>query len=162
MLVSDPEVPGGERAKVLDFGIAKLVTAEPAPSGEPGGVRTRTGAMLGTPTYMAPEQCRGVGAITGRVDLVHANDSRDEFDSGAARHTNFGSGRIEGDDLVAVVSAAGANTCANEKDLRYQIREAGFIPQQRDILYNYVDRPDVDLDSDDSMKLKQLSVAFAD
>jgi 2-iminoacetate synthase ThiH len=61
-----------------------------------------------------------------------------------------------------VVSAAGANTCANERDLRYQIREAGFIPQQRDILYNYVDRPGVDLDSDGSMKLKQLSVAFAD
>ena len=62
-----------------------------------------------------------------------------------------------------VVSAAGANTHANERDLRYQIREAGFIPQQRDILYNYVDRPDVDsLDKSDSMKLKQLSVAFAD
>src|SRR5499427_3214248 len=38
-----------------------------------------------------------------------------------------------------VVSAAGASTCANERDLRYQIREAGFIPQQRDILYNYID-----------------------
>jgi deoxyribonuclease IV len=49
-----------------------------------------------------------VKAVTGRVDLVHANDSRDEFDSGADRHTNFGSGRIAGDDLVAVVSAAGA------------------------------------------------------
>jgi deoxyribonuclease IV len=49
-----------------------------------------------------------VKAITGRVDLVHANDSRDEFDSGADRHTNFGSGQIAGDDLVAVVSAAGA------------------------------------------------------
>ena len=62
-----------------------------------------------------------------------------------------------------VVSAAGANTCANEKDLRYQIREAGFIPQQRDILYNYVNRPEVDdIDRDESMKLKQLSVAFAD
>ena len=62
-----------------------------------------------------------------------------------------------------VVSAAGANTCANEKDLRYQIREAGFIPQQRDILYNYIDRPGIDdLDRRDSMMLKQLSVAFAD
>ena len=58
---------------------------------------------------------------------------------------------------------AGANTCANERDLRYQIREAGFIPQQRDILYNYIDRPDIDdVDKSDSMKLKQLSVAFAD
>jgi deoxyribonuclease IV len=49
-----------------------------------------------------------VKAITGRVDLVHANDSRDEFDSGADRHANFGSGQIAGDDLVAVVAAAGA------------------------------------------------------
>ena len=49
-----------------------------------------------------------VKAVTGRVDLVHANDSRDEFDSGADRHANFGSGQIDGDDLVSVVSAAGA------------------------------------------------------
>jgi len=47
-------------------------------------------------------------AITGRIDLVHANDSRDEFDSGADRHTNFGSGLVDGDALVAVVRAAGA------------------------------------------------------
>jgi deoxyribonuclease-4 len=49
-----------------------------------------------------------VRAITGRIDLVHANDSRDEFDSGADRHTNFGSGFIDGDALVAVVREAGA------------------------------------------------------
>lgn len=62
-----------------------------------------------------------------------------------------------------VVSAAGANTQANEKELRYQIREAGFKPQQRDILYNYVDREDVEtVDKSDSMKLRELSVAFAD
>ena len=62
-----------------------------------------------------------------------------------------------------VVSAAGASTDADERDLRYQIREAGYRPQQRDILYNYVDRSGVDdLDASDSMKLKQLSVAFAD
>jgi deoxyribonuclease-4 len=47
-------------------------------------------------------------AITGRIDLVHANDSRDEFDSGADRHTNFGSGQLDGDALVKVVGAAGA------------------------------------------------------
>jgi 2-iminoacetate synthase ThiH len=62
-----------------------------------------------------------------------------------------------------VVSAAGAQTQANERDLRYQIREAGYRPQQRDILYNYINRPDVDsLDEKKSMPLKQLSVAFAD
>src|SRR5215211_2065132 len=42
-----------------------------------------------------------------------------------------------------VVSAAGANTCADEAELRYQIREAGFIPQQRNILYNYIHRDGV-------------------
>jgi cyclic dehypoxanthinyl futalosine synthase len=62
-----------------------------------------------------------------------------------------------------VVSAAGANTEANEKELRYQISEAGFKPQQRDILYNYINRENVDeLDARKSMPLKQLSVAFAD
>lgn len=62
-----------------------------------------------------------------------------------------------------VVSAAGASTCANERDLRYQIREAGFTSQQRDILYNYIYRDGVDdIDKSDSVKLKQLSVAFAD
>ena len=62
-----------------------------------------------------------------------------------------------------VVSAAGANTHANEKELRYQIREAGFKPQQRDILYNYIDRDDTEnKDSGDSATLQELSVAFAD
>ncbi len=62
-----------------------------------------------------------------------------------------------------VVSAAGADTQANERDLRYQIREAGYQPQQRDILYNYINRDDIDdADRDGSMKLKDLSVAFAD
>ena len=49
-----------------------------------------------------------VKAITGRIDLVHANDSRDDFDSGADRHANFGSGRIDPEDIVAVIAAAGA------------------------------------------------------
>jgi cyclic dehypoxanthinyl futalosine synthase len=62
-----------------------------------------------------------------------------------------------------VVSAAGASTCADERELRYQIRAAGYRPQQRDILYNYIDRPEIDkLDRDNSFALTKLSVAFAD
>lgn len=62
-----------------------------------------------------------------------------------------------------VVSAAGANNEAGEKELRYQISEAGFKPQQRDILYNYIDREEsANLDERKSMPLKKLSVAFAD
>src|SRR5437667_439094 len=62
-LVPDPDVPGGERIKLLDFGIAKLAVAS---STTP--CVTRTGAVIGTPTYMAPEQCRGV-AVDHRADL---------------------------------------------------------------------------------------------
>ena len=46
--------------------------------------------------------------ITGRIDLVHCNDSRDEFDSGADRHANLGAGKIDPDLLAAVVRDAGA------------------------------------------------------
>jgi deoxyribonuclease-4 len=49
-----------------------------------------------------------VKAITGRIDLVHANDSRDAFGSGADRHANFGSGQVDPDLIVAVAAAAGA------------------------------------------------------
>ncbi len=46
--------------------------------------------------------------ITGRIDLVHCNDSRDEFDSGADRHANLGNGKVDPDLLAAVVRDAGA------------------------------------------------------
>jgi serine/threonine protein kinase len=62
-LVGDPAVTGGERAKILDFGIAKLSTEEP------GSMKTRTGMVLGTPVFMSPEQCRGIGNIDHRSDI---------------------------------------------------------------------------------------------
>ncbi|MFC0624929.1 deoxyribonuclease IV [Kribbella deserti] len=49
-----------------------------------------------------------VKAITGRIDLVHANGSRDAFGSGADRHSNFDDGEIDPADIVAVVRDAGA------------------------------------------------------
>ncbi|MDQ6686283.1 MAG: TIM barrel protein, partial [Actinomycetota bacterium] len=49
-----------------------------------------------------------VRAITRRIDLVHANDSRDGFGSGADRHANFGAGQIDADELAGVVRDAGA------------------------------------------------------
>ena len=62
-----------------------------------------------------------------------------------------------------VVSAAGAHNEADEKMLRYLIRTAGFYPQQRDILYNHVNREEATAgDGGDSATLRELSVAFAD
>jgi deoxyribonuclease IV len=49
-----------------------------------------------------------VKAITGRIDLVHCNNSRDEFGSGADRHANFDAGTIDPQLLVDVVRSAGA------------------------------------------------------
>jgi deoxyribonuclease-4 len=46
--------------------------------------------------------------ITGRIDLVHANSSRDTFDSGMDRHDNFSTGTIDAEQIAAVVRAAGA------------------------------------------------------
>ena len=49
--------------RILDFGVAKLSQARlDAPN-------TRTGALLGTPMYMAPEQCRGAADIDARADI---------------------------------------------------------------------------------------------
>jgi len=47
-------------------------------------------------------------AVTGRIDLVHANDSKDGFDSGRDRHENLGTGLIDPQALVGIVQAAGA------------------------------------------------------
>jgi len=51
-----------------------------------------------------------VKAITGRVDVVHCNDSRDLAGSGADRHTNLGQGLIDGDLLAGVVRDAATIT----------------------------------------------------
>jgi 2-iminoacetate synthase ThiH len=62
-----------------------------------------------------------------------------------------------------VVSAAGAHNMADEKMLRYLIREAGFKPQQRDILYQPVDRAEsLQADTTNSATLRELSVMIAD
>ncbi len=56
-------VTGSGRTKVLDFGIAKLKKDATMLSAE-----TRTGALLGTPQYMSPEQARGQH-VDARSDL---------------------------------------------------------------------------------------------
>jgi deoxyribonuclease-4 len=57
-----------------------------------------------------------VKAITGRIDLVHCNNSRDEFGSGRDRHANIGSGMIDPALLLGVVRAAGAPVICETPD----------------------------------------------
>jgi hypothetical protein len=62
-----PDALRGEGVKVLDFGVAKFIGGEGAPEME-NAVKTKTGIILGTPKYMAPEQIRGE-QVDGRADI---------------------------------------------------------------------------------------------
>ncbi|HMU38341.1 MAG TPA: serine/threonine-protein kinase [Pseudomonadota bacterium] len=64
MLMGDSATATGERVKVLDFGIAKLIEEQ-----NEGGVQTRATELLGTPNYMSPEQCRGAKGVDEKTDV---------------------------------------------------------------------------------------------
>jgi hypothetical protein len=64
-LVPDPGAPGGELVKILDFGIAKTVGSRAAG----GAIRTQAGLIMGSPTYMSPEQCRDSADVDLRSDI---------------------------------------------------------------------------------------------
>jgi serine/threonine protein kinase len=58
--------------RITDFGLAKLTTESPGQPGEGDGVRTQSGALLGTPNYMAPEQASGKNKEIGPAADVYA------------------------------------------------------------------------------------------
>ena len=95
MIVTDSQAPGGERTKLLDFGIAKVtddIGQMP--------VRTRTGAIMGTPHYMSPEQCRGAGQVDGRSDTYSLGVMLYEMLSGERPITGQSHGEIIANHLV--------------------------------------------------------------
>jgi deoxyribonuclease-4 len=57
-----------------------------------------------------------IKAITGRIDLVHCNNSRDEFGSGRDRHANIATGTIDPALLLGVVRAADAPAICETPD----------------------------------------------
>jgi eukaryotic-like serine/threonine-protein kinase len=79
-----------EPIKILDFGIAKLMHTNPGD----GRYKTRTGSLLGTPVYMSPEQCRGVGTIDHRTDIYSLGCMLFEMLCGHPPFTSEGFGEL--------------------------------------------------------------------
>ncbi len=97
-VVADPDVVGGERTKILDFGIAKLIESQAV-------VHTMQGAMFGTPAYSARAvRGRRAGGQAGRSVLAGLHPVR--LLSG---RPPFGRGGIE---LVAAHHAISRCRCA--------------------------------------------------
>jgi serine/threonine protein kinase len=84
--------------KVLDFGIAKCLQNT---AGD-GQIKTRTGVMIGTPTYMAPEQCGGDGEVCERTDVYSLGVMLFEMLSGRPPFVGDHDAQIIGKQLFAV------------------------------------------------------------
>jgi serine/threonine protein kinase len=91
MVIADPEAAGGERAKILDFGIAKLAESTTGPGGNGA---TRTGVVMGTPYYMSPEQCRGSGKIDSKADVYSLGAMLYQLTTGKLPFEAEGTGEI--------------------------------------------------------------------
>ncbi len=107
-------LPGGEiaRAKVLDFGIARRHRGTHA--------ATRTGTVLGTPGYMAPEQVRGERVIDARADV---------FSVGCVLfETLTGRAAFDGDTPVSILARILIEDAPRASSLRHG------IPSQLDAL----------------------------
>jgi deoxyribonuclease IV len=98
---------GGDNA--MARGLDRIARLWEAVTSAPGG--SSVGFCLDTcHAHAAGEALEGlverVMAVVGRIDLVHANDSRDAFNSGADRHANLGQGELDADAMVDVVRRA--------------------------------------------------------
>jgi deoxyribonuclease-4 len=120
MLIENTAGGEGAMARSLD-NIARLWDAV----GEAG--YENVGFCLDTcHAYSAGEDLVGVvdriKAITGRIDLVHCNNSRDEFGSSRDRHADLESGTIDSALLVAVVQAAGCPVICETPGAKADVR----------------------------------------
>ena len=130
MLVKDPDTPSGERAKILDFGIAKLDQAE-------GGTRnTTTGVSLGTPTYMAPEQIEGQSTPTDRLDVYAFGVILFELLAGEAPFVSESTGGILRQHLIKEPPSLPAHVPSDLQALVRQAlaKEAGERPTMQQLV----------------------------
>jgi deoxyribonuclease-4 len=115
---------GGEGAMARSFDSIARLWEVIAQAAEGGG---EVGFCLDTcHAYAAGEDLAGIAdrlkVITGRIDLVHCNNSRDEFGSGRDRHAGMESGQIDPGLILDVVRAADATVICETPDPAADIR----------------------------------------
>jgi serine/threonine protein kinase len=98
--------------KILDFGIAKLTGGDPTQSH-----KTRTGLVIGTPTYMSPEQCEGKGLVDHRSDVYSLGVVMYELLTGRVPFPGDGFGEI----LVAHLTRTPDRPTAINPDISLEI-----------------------------------------
>jgi deoxyribonuclease-4 len=129
MLIENTAGGDGAMARSLD-GIARLWEAVTDAAGDDGNVGfcldTCHAHAAGLDLATVVDQIK---AITGRIDLVHGNNSRDEFGSGRDRHAGLESGTIDPELILGVIRAAGApvicETPDPEADVAWLARRLG-------------------------------------
>ena len=97
--------PAADRVKVMDFGVARVADA----------ARTRTGVVLGTPTFMSPEQLSGQ-VIDGRSDLYSLGVTLFQLLTGQLPYRN--------DSMATLMRAIAREKVPNVCDLRPELPPA--------------------------------------
>ncbi|HRI49634.1 MAG TPA: serine/threonine-protein kinase [Pseudomonadota bacterium] len=156
MLLADPEVAGGQRVKLLDFGIAKLEL----PAGAvtlPGG--TRPGFGLGTPGYIAPEQIYSAHSVDGRADVYSLGVILYELLSGQRPFQSDDAEREMRSHLTAALPSLGRRASrAPAALLRLVTAMLAKQPQDRPTMAEVVQRlQDVECATSGSLMVGQLA-----
>jgi deoxyribonuclease-4 len=117
LLIENTAGGANAMARTLDA-IARLWDAVTTGAGDGGG---EVGFCLDTcHAYSAgldlADVVDKIKAITGRIDLVHSNNSRDEFGSSRDRHANLTAGTIDPELILGVLRAAGAPAMCETPD----------------------------------------------
>jgi serine/threonine-protein kinase len=125
-IVRDPDIADGERTKILDFGIAKLATGDRA-----GMSKTRTNEVMGTPTYMSPEQSKGAGNVDARTDLYALGCILFEMVCGRPPFVAEGGGEVMAQHIFAPVPAPSSIAPVTPQVEQFLLRALAKEPAQR-------------------------------